>query len=104
MRRRDFLATAATVASMQAQETNAIVVDPKPLFENLAAPLLYMQFMEPLGTTDSAVEASWDYNADDWRNDFVAITRDLANRRNTQNCRFFVTIPARPCWMEHRRA
>src|SRR5262250_550929 len=76
MRGREFLATAATVASMQAQETNAIVVDPKPLFE--ISPLLYMQFMEPLGTTDSAVEASWDYNADDWRNDFVAITRDLA--------------------------
>jgi alpha-L-arabinofuranosidase len=61
---------------MQAQETNAIVIDPKPLFE--ISPLLYMQFMEPLGSTDSAVEASWDYNADDWRNDFVSITRDLA--------------------------
>jgi hypothetical protein len=76
MRRREFLATAATIAAMQAQEANAIVVDPKPLFE--ISPLLYMQFMEPLGTTDCAVEASWDYNADDWRSDFVSITRDLA--------------------------
>jgi hypothetical protein len=61
---------------MQAQEPNAIVVDPQPLFE--ISPLLYMQFMEPLGTTDSAVEASWDYNTDDWRSDFVALTRDLS--------------------------
>jgi alpha-L-arabinofuranosidase len=76
MRRREFLAAAAAVAAIQAQEANAVVVDPKPLFE--ISPLLYMQFMEPLGTTDSAVEASWDYNTDDWRSDFVAITRDLA--------------------------
>jgi alpha-L-arabinofuranosidase len=76
MRRREFLTAAAAVAAIQAQDTNAIVVDPQPLFE--ISPLLYMQFMEPLGTTDSAVEASWDYNTDDWRSDFVAITRDLA--------------------------
>lgn len=76
MRRREFLTTAATAAAMQAQEANAIIVDPRPLFE--ISPLLYMQFMEPLGTTDCAVEASWDYNADDWRSDFVAIARDLA--------------------------
>ena len=76
MKRRDFLTTAATAAAMQAQEASAVVVDPQPLFE--ISPLLYMQFMEPLGTTDCAVEASWDYNADDWRSDFVALTRDLA--------------------------
>ncbi|HZQ55669.1 MAG TPA: alpha-L-arabinofuranosidase [Bryobacteraceae bacterium] len=34
--------------------------------------------MEPLGTTDSSVEASWDYRAGNWRKDFVTITRDLA--------------------------
>ena len=62
--------------AIQAQEAKAIVVDPEPLFE--ISPLLYMQFMEPLGMTDCAVEASWDYNADDWRSDFVAISRDLA--------------------------
>src|SRR6266567_8668649 len=76
MRRREFLAAAATAAAIEAQETNAIVVNPKPLFE--ISPLLYMQFMEPLGTTDSSVEASWEYNTDDWRDDFVALTRDLA--------------------------
>jgi len=76
MRRREFLTAAAAVTAMQAQEADAIVVDPQPLFA--ISPLLYMQFMEPLGTTDCAVEASWDYNADDWRSDFVALTRDLA--------------------------
>src|ERR1051325_9494464 len=76
MRRREFLAAAAVSAAAQAQDSSAVVVDPKPLFE--ISPLLYMQFMEPLGATDSAVEASWDYDADDWRKDFVDITRDLA--------------------------
>ena len=37
-----------------------------------------MQFMEPLGLTDSSVEASWDWDADAWRRDFVAATADLA--------------------------
>ena len=63
-------------AALQAAEADGIVIDPKPLFD--ISPLLYMQFMEPLGATDSAVEASWDYDADDWRKDFVDVTRDLA--------------------------
>ncbi len=54
----------------------AVVIDPKPLFE--ISPHLYMQFMEPLGVTDSSVEAAWDYNRDDWRKDFVDTTADLA--------------------------
>lgn len=54
----------------------ALVIDPKPLFE--VSPHLYMQFMEPLGVTDSSVEAAWDYARDDWRKDFVETTRDLA--------------------------
>ena len=54
----------------------AVVIDPKPLFE--ISPHLYMQFMEPLGATDSSVEAAWDYTRDDWRRDFVETTRDLA--------------------------
>src|SRR5690242_21264095 len=79
MNRREFLGAAAAAAAQthgQAQEANAIVVEPQPLFE--ISPLLYMQFMEPLGTTDSSVEASWDYDADDWRKDFVGLTRDLS--------------------------
>src|ERR1051325_5361135 len=93
MKRRDFLKLSSTIAAGLAapRETsaraqvqlehatssgNALVIDPKPLFD--ISPRLYMQFMEPLGVTDSSVEAAWDYNKDDWRADFVATTRDLA--------------------------
>jgi alpha-L-arabinofuranosidase len=41
------------------------------------SPYFYMQFMEPLGVTDSSVEASWDYDADDWRKDLVETVKDL---------------------------
>jgi len=61
---------------MLAADSNAIVVDPKPLFD--ISPLLYMQFMEPLGVTDSSVEAAWNYDTDDWRKDFIDVVRDLA--------------------------
>ena len=37
-----------------------------------------MQFMEPLGVTDTGVEAAWDHDAEDWRPDFVEAARDLA--------------------------
>ncbi len=55
---------------------DTIVVDPKPLFD--LSPYLYMQFMEPLGVTDSSVEAAWDYDRDDWRQDFIEASADLA--------------------------
>jgi len=78
--RREFLRqagiAAASQAALHAADTGAIAVDPRPLFD--ISPWLYMQFMEPLGTTDSSVEASWDYDADDWRKDFVDTVRDLA--------------------------
>lgn len=70
----------AQLANAQAAEADiandSIVVDPKPLFD--ISPRLYMQFMEPLGVTDSSVEAAWDYNRDEWRRDFVDTTKDLA--------------------------
>lgn len=69
-------ALAQAQAADAASSGGAVVVDPKPLFE--ISPLLYMQFMEPLGVTDSSVEAAWDYNRDDWRKDFVETTQDLA--------------------------
>src|SRR5262245_27709196 len=53
----------------------AIVVSPQPEFE--LSPYLYMQFMEPLGTTDGSVEAAWDHLRDDWRDDVVSVTHDL---------------------------
>lgn len=39
---------------------------------------LYMQFMEPLGKTDGSVEAAWNFEADDWREDVIEATRKLA--------------------------
>lgn len=51
-------------------------IDPTPLFE--LSPYLYMQFMEPLGVTDGSVEAAWDHLRDDWRDDVVEVTRELA--------------------------
>lgn len=77
--RREFLKQTALLAAAQsarAADAGAIVVDPRPLFD--ISPRLYMQFMEPLGTTDSSVEASWDYDSGDWRKDFVNVVRDLA--------------------------
>src|SRR2546421_9279295 len=80
MHRRTFLQQSAIAAIAQttlaAAGPNTIAVDPKPLFD--ISPYLYMQFMEPLGATDSSVEACWDYDADDWRKDFVEVTHDLA--------------------------
>jgi alpha-L-arabinofuranosidase len=54
----------------------SIRIDPAPLFP--LSPLLHMQFMEPLGVTDTGVEAAWNHEADDWRHDFVETVRDLA--------------------------
>jgi alpha-L-arabinofuranosidase len=62
-------------APAQDEAGDSIRVDPKPLFE--LSPYLYMQFMEPLGATDSSVEAAWDHLRDDWRQDVVEITRHL---------------------------
>uniref|UniRef100_Q01ZD8 Alpha-L-arabinofuranosidase-like protein n=1 Tax=Solibacter usitatus (strain Ellin6076) TaxID=234267 RepID=Q01ZD8_SOLUE len=72
--RREFLTLAAT--PLLADDATAIVLDPTPRFE--ISPHLYMQFMEPLGVTDSSVEAAWYYDQDDWRKDFVDTVRDLA--------------------------
>lgn len=80
MDRRSFLqrsvAAAAAPALLRGAAPDAIVVDPQPLFD--ISPLLYMQFMEPLGVTDSSVEAAWDYDADNWRKEFVETVRGLA--------------------------
>ena len=77
--RRQFLQAAAAAAAARAQEAPAgasIVVDPAPRFE--LSPYLYMQFMEPLGTTDGSVEAAWDHARDRWRPDVVEATKELA--------------------------
>ena len=85
MNRRSFLrnnsivagATLAAAALPAASSDRpSIRIDPTPQFE--ISPYLYMQFMEPLGVTDSSVAAAWDYTADDWRRDFVYLTHELA--------------------------
>src|SRR4051812_31446100 len=81
------LAASAAVLSLNAQRarsqaiaaneaTGAVVINPKPMFD--ISPQLYMQFMEPLGVTDSSVEACWSYDAENWRKDFVDRSIDLA--------------------------
>jgi alpha-L-arabinofuranosidase len=91
MNRRTFLTASATAAAgivaggalragrtpieARTQDGKAITVDPTPRFE--LSPYLFMQFMEPLGATDGSVEAAWDHLRQDWREDVVAITREL---------------------------
>jgi hypothetical protein len=76
MKRREFIKQSGTLAAgliltkelgalaqtQQKEATrsgSALILDPAPQFE--ISRLLYMQFMEPLGVTDSSVEAAWDY-------------------------------------------
>ena len=70
------LAAGRTLGLPRQDRRSTIVVDPVPLFE--LSPYLYMQFMEPLGATDGSVEAAWDHSAERWREDVLAVTRDLA--------------------------
>jgi hypothetical protein len=65
-----------TPAAAMQSSPGLVQIDPTPLFP--ISPYLYMQFIEPLGVTDSAVEAAWDHDADSWRRDFVDTVRDLA--------------------------
>ena len=67
---------AAGQGPAEAGRRTPFIVDPVPLFE--LSPYLYMQFMEPLGATDGSVEAAWDHVNDRWRDDVVAVTRELA--------------------------
>jgi alpha-N-arabinofuranosidase len=60
----------------RAEARGLLSVDPKPRFA--LSPYLYMQFMEPLGVTDSSVDAAWDFGAGCWREDVVEITQELA--------------------------
>jgi len=69
-------AAAPAQVETRRQDGGSILVDPKPLFE--LSPHLYMQFMEPLGATDGSVEAAWDHLLDQWREDVVEVTRQLA--------------------------
>ena len=81
--RRDFMKTiglgaaAWVMPSASARQDNlSLVVNPQPRFE--LSPYLYMQFMEPLGTTDGSVAAAWDFGRDCWRKDVVEVTKSLS--------------------------
>jgi len=89
LNRRSFIKTVTTAASAvglkaaAAESTGprdttsaALEIDPTPRFA--LSPYLYMQFMEPLGVTDSSVDAAWDFGSDQWREDVVETTRELA--------------------------
>jgi alpha-L-arabinofuranosidase len=67
---------AAGQLETQRHAESTILVDPEPLFE--LSPYLYMQFMEPLGATDGSVEAAWDHPRNQWREDVLDVTRELA--------------------------
>ncbi|MDH5386680.1 MAG: alpha-L-arabinofuranosidase [Candidatus Aminicenantes bacterium] len=74
-----FLAGSPALTSCQVQEKatkGTVVIDPEPQFE--ISPYFYMQFMEPLGSTDGSVDAAWDYDRDDWREDVIDTVKDLA--------------------------
>lgn len=72
-----FAAFSPTFATGQNEgETPAVAIDPTPTFA--LSPYLFMQFMEPLGTNDGSVEASWDHLNDCWRSELVRATRSLA--------------------------
>lgn len=89
MKRRDFIKTAGigTTSAVLVHSANKLLgedtlkkavieVNPNPKFE--LSPWLYMQFMEPLGVTDSSVEAAWNHDTDSWRKDVIDVTRELA--------------------------
>ncbi len=59
-----------------ADSVSTIRIHPAPRFE--ISPGLFMQFMEPLGVTDSSVEAAWDHQSDKWRDDVIQATKELA--------------------------
>ncbi|HVI98755.1 MAG TPA: hypothetical protein VM657_06790 [Sphingomonas sp.] len=73
------LAAGATIAGRAlaaAPDDTTIDIRPTPKFD--LSPYLYMQFMEPLGTTDGSVEASWDHLVRGWRPDLVEVSKALA--------------------------
>ena len=53
------IARAALFGTRREPRRRSCALDLEPAFE--LSPYLYMQFMEPLGVTDSSVEAAWDH-------------------------------------------
>lgn len=65
-----------TASTRAAAAAGTVCVDPSPRFA--LSPFLFMQFMEPLGTTDGSVAAAWDFGRGQWREDVVEVSRELA--------------------------
>ncbi len=81
--RRDFIkavglgaASLAMPTAYAEEKTSLLAVNPEPRFD--LSDYLYMQFMEPLGTTDGSVAAAWDFKRDCWREDVIEVTRELS--------------------------
>lgn len=70
------LSAQGNAADTRTDDASVVTIDPKPRFD--LSPYLYMQFMEPLGTTDGSVAAAWDYGRNQWRQDLVEVARELA--------------------------
>jgi alpha-L-arabinofuranosidase len=70
-------ATLACARRSRAGEDSAATLEINLTPKHELSPYLYMQFMEPLGVTDSSVEAAWDHLRDRWRRDVIRATRDL---------------------------
>ncbi len=70
------LAGASVPARPKRPAAGRMRIDPTPRFA--LSPYLYMQFMEPLGTTDASVDAGWDFMRDCWREDLVEVTQVLS--------------------------
>jgi len=71
-----FAFAALPAVARENRAPGTLVIDPTPKYA--LSPYLYMQFMEPLGTTDSSVEAAWDHLKDDWREDLMTVSQELA--------------------------
>ncbi|MBN1919402.1 MAG: alpha-L-arabinofuranosidase [Verrucomicrobia bacterium] len=63
------------MAETSAMKAKTITVNPAAGHE--ISPYLFMQFMEPLGDTDSSVEAAWNWHKQEWREDVIAVTKEL---------------------------
>jgi len=75
-----FGALAPSISNARRVETPAtpasLTLDPTPRFD--LSPYLYMQFMEPLGSTDGSVAAAWDHLRDRWGERFLDVSKQLA--------------------------
>ena len=102
--RREFIKTVSAGAAALAmpsayakEENSLLVVNPEPRFG--LSPYLYMQFMEPLGTTDGSVAAAWDFKRDCWREDVVEVPGSYRPLSSGGVGASFLIIAGRRLWV-----